>query len=106
MDEKSKIDSLASHTKQYAEETLNLLLLNLYEKISRMVSGATAAIIFAAFGVLVLLFASIGLSIWIGRLLGGTFMGFFIVAIFYLLIAVFLYVMRDKWIRLPVVNSV
>jgi len=106
MDEKSKIDSLASNIKKYAEESFNLLLINLYEKISRMVSGATAVIIFAVFGILVLLFASIGLSIWIGRLLGETFIGFFIVAIIYLLIAVFLYAMRDKWIRLPVVNSV
>jgi hypothetical protein len=106
MEEKNKIDSLASHIKQYAEESFNLLLINMYEKVSRMISGATAAIIFAVFGIIVLLFASIGLSLWVGGLLDETFLGFFIVAAFYSLIAAFLYMMRDKWIRLPVVNSV
>jgi hypothetical protein len=106
MEEKSKLDSLATHIKKYAEESFNLLLINLYEKASRMISGATAAIIFAVFGVVVLLFASIGLALWMGKLLDETFLGFFIVAAFYLLFAFFLFYMRDKWIKLPVVNSV
>jgi hypothetical protein len=106
MEEKSKLDSLATHIKQYAEESFNLLLINLYEKVARMISGATAAVIFAVFGVIVLLFGSIGLAMWIGYLLDSPFAGFFIVAGFYILVAAFLYIMRDKWIRLPVVNSV
>src|SRR3569832_2835808 len=100
MEEKSKLDSLATHIKLYAEESFNLLLINLYEKVSRMISGATAAVIFAVFGIIVLLFGSIGLAIWVGKLLDETFLGFFIVAGFYLLIAFFLFYMRDKWIKL------
>jgi hypothetical protein len=106
MEEKTKLDSLANHIKQYAEESFNLLLINLYEKVSRMISGATAAIIFAVFGIIVLLFASIGLAMWVGSMLESTFAGFFIVAGFYLLVAAVLYMVRDKFIRLPVVNSV
>lgn len=106
MEEKNKIDSLINHVKEYAEQSFNLLLLNLYEKTARMISGATAAIIFAVFGIIVLLFLSMGLAIWIGHALGETYLGFFVVAAFYLLVAAFLYIMRDKWIRLPVVNSV
>jgi hypothetical protein len=106
MEEKSKIDSLVNHVKEYAEQSFNLLLINLYEKVSRMISGATAAIILAVFGVIVLLFLSMGVALWIGRALGEIFLGFFIVAAFYMLVAAFLYMMRDKWIRLPVVNSV
>jgi len=106
MEEKSKIDSLTSHVKEYAEESFNLLLINMYEKTSRMISGATAFLIFAVFGIIVLLFASIGLALWVGRLLEEPFLGFFIVAAFYLLVAAFIYSMRDKWIRLPVINSV
>jgi hypothetical protein len=106
MEEKNKIDSLINHVKEYAEQSFNLLLINIYEKVSQMISGATAALIFAVFGIIVLMFLSLGAAIWIGHAMGETFLGFFVIGGFYLLVAAFLFVMRDKWIRLPVVNSV
>ena len=105
MSEKSKIETLVFHVKEYIEESFNLIILNIYEKVSRAVSGITAVLIFASVGALILVFLSIALSIWIGRQLNEPFAGFLIVAVFYLLIAIFIYAKRDKWVRLPVTDA-
>jgi len=41
---------------------------------------------------------NIGLSLWIGDLLHKSYYGFFVIAICYLLIAVFLFIYRFRWI--------
>jgi membrane protein len=102
----SKVDAIMGNVKEYVQLHLQLVLLNVYEKVSQVISAATAAIILGVFGVIVLLFASIGLAVWVGTLLEKPFLGYFIVAGFYMLVAGVLLWQRNALIRLPVVNSV
>jgi hypothetical protein len=49
---------------------------------------------------------NIGLAIWIGKLLGESFYGFFIIGGFYGIIAIFLNLYREQLVKYPVSNSI
>ena len=52
--------------------------------------------------VLFTIFFNIGMALWLGDLLGEVYYGFFIVAVFYLVVGVILYFFLRKWIKGPV----
>ena len=56
--------------------------------------------------VLLIFITSIGLSLWVGEMLGKTYYGFFIVAGVYMLVALILYAGRNQLIKHPVKNAV
>src|SRR6202008_2691480 len=105
MEEIHKMKKLAGHLKEYAETRFELVVLNAQEKASGIVSSAVSAIIGIVLGLFVVLFASIGASLWLGNYFQSTYMGFFLVALFYLLIVIILILNREKWIKTPVINA-
>lgn len=62
----------------------------------------------ALFGIVViaLLFVNIGLAFWIGQELGKIYYGFFVIAIFYLIISILLFIFRDTCIKNPMSNFI
>ncbi|HLG03433.1 MAG TPA: hypothetical protein VI731_07540, partial [Bacteroidia bacterium] len=56
-------------------------------------------------GLLVFLFISTGAALWVGSLIGNNYLGFFIVAGFYALIAAVIYIGREKLIKVPFENK-
>jgi hypothetical protein len=46
-----------------------------------------------------------GISLWLGALMGQSYLGFFVVAGFYGLAGIILYAFRNKWIKKPLNNS-
>ena len=53
-----------------------------------------------------LIIPNIGLALWIGEVLGYSYCGFFVVAAFYLLLALLIYWFRNQWIKNPVSNFI
>jgi hypothetical protein len=104
--EKDKIEILVVHLKNYLKENFNLLILNTYEKISKVTSGITSVILFGTILFFTLILFSIGLCIWIGKEFGEPFLGFFLVSGIYLVAGILLYVNRKRWIGLPMINMI
>lgn len=104
MEEKMKIENLASHVKEYAEERMNLIMLSLQEKTAKVISGTAAVLILIVLGIFTMAFLSFALAWFIGQLIGQAFLGFLIVGGIYLIAAVLLWMNREKWISLPVMN--
>jgi hypothetical protein len=105
-DNTTPIATLFERAEDYGKTTLNLLKLNAIDKSADVVSSLVsrlAVIMTVVFSVLII---SIGLSLWIGKLLGDTFYGFFIVGGFYALLAILLQVFRHQWVKYPVSNSI
>lgn len=98
-------ESLFDRTKEYAETRIELMKYKAIRKVADIISHAVsaAAIIFLSF--FFLIFLSAGAALWIGEMLGHSYQGFLIVAGFYLLVALIIYLSRDKWIKMPVANS-
>ena len=90
---------------EYLEARWNLGILNASEKTVTTLSSLVAGIIVGIFGIIVLLFVSLGAAWMIGEEMDNHAAGFFIVGGFYAIVGVILYNIRDKFIKVPLVNS-
>jgi len=90
----------------HLETRMELLKLQAIDKSSEItssiVSGVTIVVIII-FGVFIL---NVGLALWIGELLGKMYLGFFIVAGFYVLIALILHLFRHSLLKDPISNMI
>lgn len=98
----SDVEKLIGKVETYAKTSFDL---------GKYKTVYVSADIFSAFAVrlaitttiiLVSLLVNIGLALWIGQELGESYYGFFVIAAFYLLLTLILYVFRKQWIRKPV----
>ena len=102
----STIETLFEKAEDYTRTTAELMKLKAVDKTadvaSSMLSRGAVSIVFVMFAFLV----NIGLSLWVGELLGKDYYGFFIVSGIYLNISILLYIFRDPLIKLPVSNFI
>jgi hypothetical protein len=95
------IQSLIEKAETYGKTTYKLSKLKAVEKSTRittsLVSKFSAIIMFSIFG----MFMSIGAAILLGELLGKSYFGFFIVALFYLITGILFHFFLYKWIKKP-----
>jgi len=100
-----KIERLVSNVKEYAEERINLVMLNAQEKTARAIASTASVLIVIVLGIFTLAFLSFALAWFIGQMLEQPFLGFLIVGGVYLLAAILLWVNRVRWIGFPVMNA-
>lgn len=107
MDNKATtIEILFEKAENYARTTIELTRLNFIDKSSDVLSSLISRLAIAIVFVMFILLFNLGLSFWIGEMLGNFFYGFFIVAAFYLIISILLYSYKDQWIKIPVSNFI
>ncbi len=104
--DESTIESILDKATDYGKTSIELIRLKGIEKtadfISSFLSRLTIILILAIFT----LFINIGLAIWIGDLLGKVYYGFFIIALFYALVAFILYLLRYRLLKNPISNYI
>ena len=100
------VDMLYEKAKKYTETSAELLALNAVDKIADVLSSLTSRVIIVMFFAMFTLFINVGLSLFIGSLLNEYYLGFFIISAFYLIVALVLYVFKDKFIKIPVTNLI
>ena len=102
----STIETLFEKAEDYTRTTVELMKLKAVDKTadvaSSMLSRGAVSIVFVMFAFLI----NIGLSLWLGEVLGKDYYGFFAVSGIYLLISILIYVFRDPLIKLPVSNFI
>jgi hypothetical protein len=77
------LDPLMEKVEEYGKSSLELIKLKVVEKIATFVAIVYANVILFTILILFVAFFNIGLSLWIGTLLGEIYLGFFTVAAFY-----------------------
>jgi len=100
------IESLFERAADYKATTHELIKLKVVDKSASVISTLVAQIIIAIAVSLFALLLNIGLALWIGQNLGKSYYGFFIVSGFYGLFAYIIFVFRNKWIKVPLNNSI
>lgn len=106
MEEKYKfIDSLVSSAETYGKTSIELIKLKTVDKVADVVSTLVASLPVVIALTLFFITLNFGISLWLGELLGHTYLGFFLVAAFYGLVGLILYLFRNKWIKKPLNNS-
>jgi hypothetical protein len=101
----SKAEELVSHLKEYAENKVNVVKLHVAEKTSKIVANLVAVLFVAVFTLFFIGYASSAFAHWLGERTGKLYWGLLIVAGLYLLLAVILWLSRERIVRMPVLNA-
>ena len=105
-DNTSTIEMLFERAEDYTKTTIDLVKLTAVDKtadvLSSLISRLTVSIVFVMFAFLV----NIGLSLWVGELVGKIYYGFFIVSTIYLVLAIVLYIVKEKLLKMPISNFI
>lgn len=103
---KHEDDGLITKLKEYAQIRKDLALLTLTEKGSHAVASLLSGSILVLLGLLVFFFGSLALGFFLSEMIGNTYAGFFIIAGFYLLLGIIIYLIKDKHIEKPIINRI
>jgi hypothetical protein len=106
MEEKSNFETLLERTEDYAKTSFELLKLKAVDKISDGASSAASKIVAMFFFILFFLLASVGLSLWLGDVMGKSWYGFFTVAGIYGILWAVLFFVKHNWLKKIVGNSI
>ncbi len=101
----SPVESLIDRVKIYVETRIDLLRLKAIDKSSSFLSLLISMVVVILISFIFIMLLNIGIALLIGELIGKSYYGFFIVAGFYLLIGVVLFMFRNKWLKAPIANS-
>lgn len=96
---------LVSKAETYIKNAIQLLRLQLISKTTEIISNLFAKFIVLLFFIFFLTFFSIAVSIWIGEELGKNYLGFLVTSGFYGFVALILMVFKNKFIVIPISNS-
>ena len=105
-DRTTLIESLFEKAEVYAKTNVDLFKLKAIDKSADIVSTAAAKIAIIIVASVIIIMMNIGLALWIGELMEKSYYGFFIVAVFYLAIALVLHFFKDQLIKTPVNDSI
>ena len=102
----TSIEKLIERVEDYGKTTAELIKYKVVDKTSDIVSSLASKLIIFAVVALFAFIINIGLSIWIGEMLGKIYYGFFVVAGIYLLVILIIYASHEKLIKIPTKNSI
>jgi len=102
---KDHFDILLTNIKDYVNTNIQLVKLKVTDKSSEAIGGIVAIVIVAFIMMLFLVFLSSAFAILISNLLDSPPSGYFIIAGIYLIIGILLFVNREKWIIIPLGNT-
>jgi hypothetical protein len=102
---KNKIDRLVEDAESYFKTREELTKLVAAEKSSRMASEMFSGIIIFFVFLTVFLFLSISIAYLIAEWTGKIYYGFGAVTFIYLVTGILLYSNREKWLKVPMMNS-
>ncbi len=100
------IEPLISRAEEYGKTSLELIKLKTLDKTSGVISTVISRTISVFFLVLFIVIVNIGLSLWLGELLGKSYYGFFCVAAFYALLWGVLHFFMHDWVKKQIGNSI
>ncbi|MFH7014866.1 phage holin family protein [Flavobacterium sp. FlaQc-47] len=98
--------NLYEKAENYAKTSLELIKLKTVSAVADVLSTLTSRIAVGAVVAFFTLFLNIGISLWLGKVLGEYYYGFFIVALFYLIVAIVMHTMQHKIIKTPIGNMI
>jgi hypothetical protein len=100
------VESLVAHFKDYVEIRIEQARLEVADKGSRAIAAVISSIIIFLVVFLIVLFASMGVAFILGEMWERMWLGFLAVSAFYIVVALIIWLMREKMIRIPMINSI
>jgi hypothetical protein len=105
MEDSAKLlESLLERAEDYGKTSLELAKLKTIDKTAEIVSSLVPLSVVILLTASFLLFLNLGLAFWLGEVLGNPYYGFFIIAGFYLVVAIIIHFLLNNWIKRLVGN--
>lgn len=104
MEEQNNLEKLFNDAKEYLNTRLELTKLELVQKVSQIVSSLITSFLLLVIFVLVLLFGSVSLALFLSEKTGSTTTGFLYVAGIYLALGLLIYLLKGSFIKKPVTD--
>jgi len=104
-EEENYFKDTSRRLKQYAEQRLLLMRLQLTEKLSRVAATLITTVLMVVIGLLLLIFVSVTAGLWLSQLTGSLAAGFGIVALFYFLAFLFIIIFMKKILQNFFINK-
>jgi hypothetical protein len=104
-DNVTHIEMLFEKAEEYSITTVELLKLQAIRKSADVVSSLVSKAVITISVALSIFILNIGVALWLGKLTGESYYGFFIVAGVYVLFALLFYIFRHAWIKTPIKNN-
>lgn len=107
MEEKATIwESLAGKAETYVKTNIEIARLKATDKVSDVASVLALRLVYVFLALLIILMLNFGLALYLNEWVGNSYGGFFIVAIFYLVLVLLVYVFRTSLVKQPVKDAV
>jgi hypothetical protein len=103
---RAEFEEMAGHAKEYVNVKVDILKLKAAEKSSAVLSAVLSFLVVAFIFTIFLVFISIALAYVTAAWLGSMALGFLCVGGLYFLIGIFIWLSREKLIRLPIMNQI
>ncbi len=100
------IELLYNKAEKYTKTSFELLQLNTIDKTSDVISSLAVVTSMVIIVAMFILFINIGISLLIGKLLNDYAMGFFLISLFYFIVALIVFVFRKTLIKIPIDNLI
>lgn len=105
-DNATTLAKLIERIESYSKISVKLFKLNAIDKSADVVSSFVSMLVCVTMVALSLLIINIGIALWVGNLLGNSFLGFFVVGGFYAVLTLLLHIFSGRMIKLPVSNTI
>ncbi len=93
------IESLLERATEYGKTSFEIIKLKALDKTSDVVSSFLPHAVVFVFLAIFMLFLNLGLALWLGEILGRTFLGFLVVAGFYGITGVIVHFFLHEWLK-------
>lgn len=97
---------LVDEAESYIEAKAELYKLKAADRITEISTTIIVKLLFVLIGLIVIVAVNIGIALLIGKWMGQSYYGFFIIAGFYLLLGIIMYFVKDKFIKKPLYTLV
>jgi Putative Actinobacterial Holin-X, holin superfamily III len=101
----ARVEDLAAHVREYVNNRIDSVKLSAAEKSSKLMANMIAKMAVLLIFVFFIVFASIALAYGLAKLTGEFYWGFLMVAGAYLLLGWIVWLLKEKIIRLPMMNA-
>jgi hypothetical protein len=101
----TQVEMLFDKAEEYSKTTIELLKLKAIRKSADVISSLISKAVITISVALFIFILNIGVALWLGKLTGENYYGFFIVAVAYLLLALFFSTFKKNWIKTSIKNK-
>lgn len=102
----AKVEEMAEHVKEYVNNHISSAKISVAEKTSGILANIIAVAIVLTVFLFFIIFSSVALAFAFAKLTGEYYWGFLILAGIYLLIGMFVWALKEKLLRMPIMNSI